>query len=144
MNTTTDLARKPGHGAIRIRAGEAPWIAGFRCSNCGAVVTEQTMACRRCASRKPLQPFRASERGSVYAWTVVERSYPGVAVPFVSVIVDLSDGLTLKGTLRSVAIESVRAGMPVALVFDDAGGAHDGSGAPYIGFHFEPATGDRA
>jgi uncharacterized OB-fold protein len=78
----------------------------------------------------------------VYAWTVVERSYPGVTVPFISVIVDLSDGLTLKGTLRGVDALSLQGGMPVALAFDDAGGARDANGAPYVGYHFVAARGD--
>jgi len=69
---------------------------------------------------------------------VVSRSYPGIAVPFVSAIVDLDDGLTLKGTLRDVAPHSLRAGMPVRLVIDNAGGATDKDGAPYVGFHFTP------
>ena len=130
------LSPKPGSGVVRVSADEAPWIAGFRCAECGAVATEQTLACRRCACRTPLQPFRASQHGHVHAWTVVERSYPGVAVPFISVIVDLSDGLTLKGTLRGVDPASEPAGLPVMLVFDDAGGAHDANGAPYVGYHF--------
>jgi hypothetical protein len=29
--------------------------------------------------------------------------------------------------------------MPVWLVIDDAGGAKDSEGAPYVGFHFESA-----
>jgi uncharacterized OB-fold protein len=67
---------------------------------------------------------------------VVHRSYPGIAVPFVSAIVDLDGGLSFKGTLKGVHQEDLRSGMPVRLVFDDAGGAHDAEGAPYIGFHF--------
>lgn len=69
---------------------------------------------------------------------MVHRSYPGVAVPFVSVIVDMADGLTLKGTLRDAAAADLRQGLPVRLVFDDAGGAHDKESAPYVGFHFLP------
>ena len=94
------------------------------------------MACRACASRTPPAPFRASERGKLFTWSVVSRSYPGIAVPFVSAIVDLDDGLTLKGTLRDVAIDSLKAGMPVRLVIDNAGGATDKDGVPYVGFHF--------
>jgi uncharacterized protein len=135
------LALKPAHEVVRITNG-APWIAAFRCVDCGAVAAQQTLACRRCASRAPLQSFRASERGRVHSWSVVERSYPGVVVPFVSVIVDLSDGLTLKGTLRDVDVDAMAAGMSVALVFDDAGGACDANGALFVGYHFVPVSGD--
>jgi hypothetical protein len=70
---------------------------------------------------------------------VVERSYPGIKVPFVSAIVDLDDGLTLKGTVLCGDPAGLRQGLPLRLVFDDAGGAKDKDGVPYIGFHFVPA-----
>ncbi|WP_082010547.1 Zn-ribbon domain-containing OB-fold protein [Novosphingobium malaysiense] len=98
----------------------------------------QTMACRACASRKPPASFGVGRTGKLWSWSVVHRSYPGVAVPFISVIVDLDDGLTLKGTLRGVDTSGLRQGLPVRLVFDDAGGAHDKEGVPYVGFHFVP------
>ena len=135
--TTDSLAMpKPGNSVIRVGADGRASIEGFRCGQCGAAFTEQTMACRRCASRDAPEAFRAVETGTLHTWSVVHRSYPGVAVPFVSAIVDLDDGLTLKGTLRGVDTGSVRQGMPVGLVFDDAGGARDKEGAPYVGFHF--------
>lgn len=96
------------------------------------------MACRSCAARSSPAGFRAAASGRLHSWSVVYRSFPGVAVPFVSAIIDLDDGLTLKGTLRSADKETLRQGMAVSLVFDDAGGARDKEGAPYVGFHFEP------
>jgi len=94
------------------------------------------MACRACGSRTALEPFHAAQTGKVFSWSIINRSYPGIAVPFVSAIVDLDGGMTLKGTLRGVAPEAIRVGLPVAVAFDDAGGALDKEGAPYIGFHF--------
>lgn len=135
---TEIAAPKPGNKVIRIGQDGAPWIEGYRCAECGAAVAEQTMACRACASRTPPEPFRATQDGSLYSWSVVERSYPGVKVPFVSAIIDLDDGLTLKGTLAGVDAPALRQGLPVRLIFDDAGGARDTEGAPYIGFHFTP------
>jgi hypothetical protein len=32
--------RRPAHGVIRITTEGTAWIAGFRCSDCGAVATE--------------------------------------------------------------------------------------------------------
>lgn len=138
MTTDSMVMPKPGNSVIRIGDDGHPSIEAFRCNDCGAVVTERNMACRACASRRPLEAFRAVETGKLHSWSVVQRSYPGIAVPFVSAIVDLDDGLTLKGTLRDVDAEMLRQGMPVRLVFDDAGGARDREGAPYVGFHFVP------
>ena len=138
MTTDSLVVPKPAASVVRIGANARPSIEGFRCDDCGAVFSEQTMACRRCASRTPPVGFRATEAGRVHSWTVVHRSYPGIAVPFVSAIIDLDDGLTLKGTLRDVDPARVRSGLPVQLVFDDAGGARDKEGVPYVGFHFVP------
>ncbi|MEJ5975848.1 OB-fold domain-containing protein [Novosphingobium sp. PS1R-30] len=138
MTTDGLVAPKPGNTVIRIGSDARASIAGFRCDACGAAFTERTLACRACASRTPPAEFRAAETGHLHTWSVVHRSYPGVAVPFVSAIVDLDDGLTLKGTLHGVDVENLRHGLPVALVFDDAGGARDKEGVPYVGFHFQP------
>jgi uncharacterized protein len=97
------------------------------------------MACRRCASRTAPAAYRGGSKGRLYTWSVVERSYPGVAVPFVSAIIDLEDGLTLKGTLRGVDVAGLAAGLPVTLVFNDADGALGKNGENYIGYHFVPA-----
>lgn len=138
------LMPKPGHRNIRAPADAAPYIEGYRCTACGAVVAEQTICCRRCSARVAPEPFRAASSGRLYSWSVVERSFPGVAVPFVSAIVDLDDGLTIKGTLLDTPFDAIRAGMPVALVFDDAGGARAEDGAAYVGFHFTPAKETKA
>ncbi len=133
------LAPRPGHKAVRVGDDGQAWIEGFRCGTCFAAFPEPTMACRACVSRAIPEPYRASETGKLFSWSVVHRSYPGVPVPFVSAIVDLDDGLTLKGTLRSQDTASLKSGMPVRLVIDDAGGTTDKDGAPYVGFHFELA-----
>lgn len=130
---------KPGHRAVRTGADGSAWVEGYRCQACRAAFPEPTMACRACASRTPPAPFRAAQSGRLYTWSVVHRSYPGIAVPFVSAIVDLDDGLTLKGTLREVDVADLREGLAVRLVMDDCGGAKDQQGVPYAGFHFEPA-----
>lgn len=138
MATDSILKPRSGHKAIRVGDGGTPSIEGFRCNVCGAATCDKTMACRNCGSRDALTSFRGAETGKVFTWTVVHRSYPGIKVPFVSAIVDLDDGLALKGTLRNVDPGAVRPGMPVRVIFDDAGGACDSEGAPYVGFHFEP------
>ena len=107
------------------------------------MVTEQTIACRACGTREAPQPYRSPESGALWSWSVVYRSYPGIAVPFVSAIVDLDGGLTLKGTVIGAQPEALHQGMRLKLTFDDAGGTRDKDGAPYVGFHFVP-EGDAA
>ncbi len=133
---------KAGNKSVRVGEDGSHWIEGYRCGTCSAVMPVATMACRACASRVPPEAYRSPETGTLYTWSVVHRSYPGVEVPFVSAIVDLDGGLSFKGTLKGVAPDALKAGMTVRLVFDDAGGAVDGDGNPYVGFHF--VAGDAA
>ncbi len=142
MTQANILQARPGTKVVRVGADGSAWIEGFRCGECGAVVPVATMACRACASRFPPAAYRSPETGTLYTWSVVHRSYPGVEVPFVSAIVDLDGGLSFKGTLKGVAPDALKAGMPVRLVFDEAGGAVDADGNPYVGFHF--VAGDAA
>ncbi len=142
MTDESNRGAKPGTKVIRVGADGSAWIEGFRCGACGAVMPVATMACRACASRIPPEAYRSAETGTLYTWSVVHRSYPGVEVPFVSAIVDLDGGLSFKGTLKGVEHSALKSGMPVRLVFDDAGGAVDADGNPYVGFHF--VAGDAA
>ena len=136
MATNELVMPRSGHRAVRVGADGASWLEGLRCPDCGAVVADQPMACPSCGGRRPLEPVRVGPAGKLYSWAVIHRSYPGVAVPFISAIVDLDGGLTLKGTLRGVDNADLRVGMPVRVEMDDAGGAVDKDGIPYAGFHF--------
>jgi uncharacterized OB-fold protein len=122
---------------VAFTADGEPWVRAYRCADCDAVATVPTVACRRCFSRSAPKAFRATNQGRLFTWSVVERSYPGVEVPFISAIVDLDDGLALKGTLRAVDPTALREGLPVTLVFDDANGTRDGAGESYVGYHFQ-------
>jgi len=64
-----------------------------------------------------------------------------VEVPFVSAIVDLEGGGTVKGNLVGVEPDpdSVELGMPVDVFFDDAG-RKDGDGNSYVSYFFRPAA----
>ena len=136
MATNELVMPRSGHKAVRVGADGSRWIEGLRCPDCRAVVAERAMACPSCGGRRPLEPVRAGPAGTLYSWAIIHRSYPGIAVPFISAIVDLDGGLTIKGTLRGIAPAALRAGMKVRAEMDDAGGAVDKDGTPYVGFHF--------
>ena len=78
---------------IRLDADERPYLEGVRCGACREVLAiEPRRACPRCAAIGKLEPVRLAERGRLYAYTVVHRSFPGVKVPFVAAVVDLEGG----------------------------------------------------
>lgn len=132
----------PGVPYIKFDPAGAPYIEGHRCPACQAAFTFAPMACPRCASRQPMQPFRSQGRGTLHTFTVVSRSYPGIAVPFVSAIVDLDDGLVLKGNLTGVEPDpaAIPFGLPVEVYFDAANGQAAKDGTPYITYFFRPAA----
>lgn len=75
------------------------------------------------------------------SYSIVHRSYPGIAVPFTSAIVSLADGLTLKGRLDGVepSVEAIHFDMPVRIVFSPTE-HHDAQGNRYMAYHFQPVS----
>lgn len=135
------LAAKSALPCIRTGDDGQPFVEGRRCRACSAVMVEPRLACPACASREGFDTFRAAETGTLHAYSIVKRSFPGIETPFISAIVDLDDGVTLKGNLRGVAPEpeALPPNLKVRLVFGDALGRRDKEGAAYVAYFFEPA-----
>jgi uncharacterized OB-fold protein len=95
--------------------------------------------CGRCGARAQMKPMTLASRGRLYNYTIVYRSYPGIKVPFISAIVDLEGGGTVKGNLLEVAADprQLHFGMPVRMVFREAQLA-SADGAGYIAHFFVP------
>jgi len=117
---------------------EGAALFGTRCGSCNAMVEGERLACPSCGARDTLafEPF--AQTGTVHAHTVVHRSYPGVPTPFVSVIVDLDGGGTLRGTLREIdPLAPLPEPCRVELRFIDAGQT-DPQGRPFLCYDFVP------
>ena len=86
--------------------------------------------------------IRLSNKGELYSYCIVHRSFPGIEVPYVSAIVDLEGGGTVKGNLINVEPDPAKIdfGMPVEVVYDDALGRRDGDGNAYLSYFFQPRT----
>ena len=115
---------------------------GQRCSGCARTILGTQMACASCGAREGLETVRLSDRGTLYVYSIVHRSYPGVDVPFVSAIVDLEGGGSVKGTLRDVDPDpaTLRPGLPVEVVYGLAP-RKDKQGHSYMMFWFRPREG---
>jgi uncharacterized OB-fold protein len=126
---------------IEIPPNGPPYLVGIKCSGCRAVFTgEPRRACAACGAREGLTKIKLSDKGNLYNYTIVWRSYPGIQVPFVSAIVDLEGGGSLKGTLLHVdpAHDSLKFDMPVNVVIR-AVGRQDGAGGSNLSYFFVPA-----
>ena len=119
---------------------KGPYLSGVRCGSCGHVYVGERKACAKCAARDQMQPVRLAETGKVWVHTVVYRSFPGVPVPFIDVIVDLDDGSNLKGTLIGVEPDpqAIAADLPVKVVYREASPVNR-PGETYLTYAFQPA-----
>jgi len=120
-----------------------PYLEGHACGSCGAIFLGERGVCSKCGARDQLEPRRLADAGTLYAYSIVHRSFPGIEVPYVSAIVDLEGGGTVKGNLIGVEPdpEKIEFGMPVRVVFKDALGRKDKEGNAYVSYFFEPAQG---
>jgi uncharacterized OB-fold protein len=126
---------------LKIPAGGEPYLEGHRCKPCGAVFLGKRSVCSKCGTRNQLEPIRLSDRGRLHVYSIVHRSFPGIDVPYVSAVVDLEGGGTVKGNLIGVPPDpdKIQLGMPVRVVFKDALGRKDKQGNSYLSYFFEPA-----
>jgi uncharacterized OB-fold protein len=126
---------------LKIPAGGEPYLEGHRCKACGAVFLGERSVCSKCGTRDQIEAIRLSDRGRLHVYSIVHRSFPGIDVPYVSAVVDLEGGGTVKGNLIGVPPDpaKIALGMPVRVVFKDALGRKDKQGNSYLSYFFEPA-----
>ncbi len=125
---------------LKLPDGGDPYLEGHKCQSCGAVFLGERAICSRCGTRNQMKPVRLANTGTLYVYSIVHRSFPGIQVPYVSAIVDLDGGGTLKGNLINVEPdpEKIRFGMPVEVVYKDALGRKDREGNSYTSYFFQP------
>ena len=141
MTEASQAALLPVVDYLHLPENSTPYLQGQKCSRCGAVFIDERKHCAKCGARNALQACKLSNNGKLVAFTVVERSYPGIPVPFVSAIVDLDGGGTLKSNLIGVdaaKAKTLKAGMKVALNFEKAPWGDD-KGRSYMLFNFKLA-----
>jgi uncharacterized OB-fold protein len=119
-----------------------PYLEGQKCRQCGSVFLGERAHCSKCSARDSMEAVRLSDRGTLYVYSIVHRSFPGVEVPYVSAVVDLEGGGTVKGNLINIEPnpEKIQLGMPVEVVFKDALGRKDREGNRYLSYFFQPRS----
>ena len=139
MDAEVPVAAIPALPYLVIDAKGRPRLKGSRCSDCGATMPGTRATCCACGSRTNMQPVDLGERGRLYSYTIVHRSFPGVKTPFVAAIVDLEGGAMLKGTLLDVEPDpkALPFDMPLRVVYRDTG-QKTASGAPFLSYYFAP------
>jgi uncharacterized OB-fold protein len=125
------------------REGEQPHLVAKKCANCGAVYLGSRVACSKCTSAGPFNEIRLSDHGTVWVYSIVHQSAPGIPVPYVAAIVDLPEGVSVRCTLTDVEPkpECIPFGMPVEMVTKKV--REDKDGTDVIAFFYRPASGNR-
>lgn len=126
---------------LRIPDGGEPYLEGQKCKACAAVFLGARRVCSKCGARDQIEAVRLANEGRLYVYSIVHRSFPGVEVPYISAVVDLEGGGTVKGNLIGIAPDptKIEMGMAVRVVFKDALGRKDKQGNSYLSYFFEPA-----
>ena len=126
---------------LKIPENGDPHLEGQKCGGCGAIFLKPRDTCSSCGKVGALEPTRLSNRGELYVYSIVHRSFPGVEVPYISAIVDLEGGGTVKGNLVGVEPlpEKVKMGIPVEVVYRIAP-RKDSEGNEYLAYYFEPRS----
>ena len=125
---------------LKIPEAGKPYLEGHVCGNCNAVFLGKRSVCSRCGTRDNIQTRALADTGTLYAFSIVHRSFPGVTVPYISAIVDLDGGGTVKGNLINVEPnpKTIKFGMPVQVVYADALERKDENDNSYLAYFFEP------
>ena len=127
---------------LKIPEDGDPYLEGHKCSSCNSIFIGERSVCSNCSSRDTMEVITLGSKGKLYTYSIVFRSFPGIDVPYISAIVDLYDGGTLKGNLIDCDPdpEKIKFDMPVEIVFDDALGRKDADGNSYISYFFKPVN----
>lgn len=132
----------PAVDFLKIPEDGEPYLEGHKCGACGAIFLGARRVCSKCGTRDRMEAIRLSNRGRLYVYSIVYRSFPGIQTPYVSAIVDLDGGGTVKGNLIDIEPDpkKIHFGMPVEVVYRDALGRKDADGNSYLSYFFRPAS----
>jgi uncharacterized OB-fold protein len=130
--------RRPIVPFLRLPADGAPHLAGQRCAGCGAVYLGKRLACARCAGTGPFEEIALSRHGTLYVWSIVHQSAPGVPVPYVVGVVDLPEGVCVRCNIIDVSPDpaAIRFGMPLEMTTGVS--QQDRDGNDVVAFYFRP------
>ncbi|MBM4203014.1 MAG: hypothetical protein FJ194_02545 [Gammaproteobacteria bacterium] len=132
----------PAVSYLKIPESGEPYLEGYQCGACKATFLGVRQVCSKCGARDQMAPKRLPNSGKLYSYSIVHRSFPGIAVPYVSAIVDLDDGTAIKGNLINIEPDpaKIKFDMPVDVVFADALGRKDREGNSYLSYFFQPKS----
>ena len=122
-----------------LQLGEHPRLLGMKCRTCGATYLKAgRVACSKCGTAGNLEDIALSDRGTLWVYSIVHQSAPGVPTPYVAAIVDLPENVSVRCNLIDVPPDpaAIPFGMPVRMVTKKV--RTDQEGRDVIAFFFTP------
>lgn len=118
-----------------------PYLEGHKCKNCGSIYLGQRTVCSSCAARDQMEAIKLANKGELYVYSITHRSFPGIETPYVSAVVDLDGGGSVKGNLINIDPdpEKIKMGMRVDVIYEIAP-RKDKEGNEYLTYYFQPAA----
>jgi uncharacterized protein len=131
--------RRPIVPFLRLPEEGEPYLVGTRCTACGAMYLGDRIACSKCAARGPFEEVALSRTGTLWVYSIVHQSFPGVPVPYVVGVVDLPEGVSVRCNIIDVEPkpDAIRFGMPLEMTTGVS--QQDKQGNDVIAFYFRPA-----
>jgi len=144
MPETTPADQPKGERPIVpfLALGEAPHLVGQRCRTCGATYLKSgRVACSKCGDAGKFDDIRLSDRATLWVYSIVHQSAPGIPVPYVAAIVDLPEKVSVRCTLVDVEPDPARLafGMPLRMITKKV--RTDKEGRDVVAFFFRPDNG---
>jgi uncharacterized OB-fold protein len=137
----TDTGPRPIVPFLKLQP--SPHLIGKKCPSCGAMYLDKRVACSKCGSTGPFGEVKLSNKGKVYVFSVVHQSFPGVKTPYVTAIVDLPEGISVRSNLEGVEVDKIQKDpksmfdLPVEMVTSVV--AKDREGHDVVAFSFRPS-----
>jgi len=126
-----------------LKLGSNPHLEGQKCS-CGAIFLDpKRVACSKCGETGQMKPIPLSNKGKVYVFSVVHQSFPGIKTPYITAIVDLPEGVSVRSNLINVNPEDLqkdpKKGFDMSVELVTSVAAKDREGHDVIMFQYQPS-----
>ena len=102
QETATEKKTNPILPFIRVPEkypDEPAYLWGVQCKGCGAKYLGERTACGNCGSTGPFEEQRYGDQGEIYVFSVVHQTVPGLEAPYVAAIIDLPEGVSVRGNV---------------------------------------------
>ena len=95
----TESTEQPGKRPILpfLKLEPSPHLVGSKCGSCGAVFLDlKRTACSKCGATNQFTQIPLSNKGNVWVFSVIHQSFPGIKTPYITAIIDLPEGVSVK------------------------------------------------